>query len=45
MAASCMTRLERRGVLYGACMAIAIVLPLLILWRGRLWTFWIWLWS
>jgi hypothetical protein len=26
-------------------MAIAIVLALLILWRGRFWTFWVWLWS
>ena len=30
-----MPRLEGRGPLYVACMAIAIVLPLLILWRGQ----------
>jgi hypothetical protein len=40
-----MTSLERSGALYVACLAIAIVLPLLILWRGQFWTFWVWLWS
>jgi len=40
-----MTSLERRSALYVACITIAIVLPLLVLWRGQLWTFWVWLWS